>query len=230
MPSQREDDLLGRTLFMKAERYIPDEKAIRFLIDQMDSRTYIGIRDGAIIELLYSGGLRSKELRGLRIKDVDFRERTLRILNGKFGYQRIVPAGQKALKALQIYLEVTRPHFLKKARPWVTKRLEDDTLFLSEWGNPLEPSAIYTILRRYTQYSPATRRITAHSLRHAFASHLLHNGAPIEMVQQLLGHKRIGSTQIYTHPTIEDLRRVHERCHPREKQKRDLNKLAQAVS
>lgn len=210
-------------------RHVPDEREIRALFERLDPHTYCGIRDRAIIEMLYSTGLRSKELRFLRVKDVDFGARSVTVLHGKFQRQRIVPIGESALTALRLYLEVSRPHFLRKQRPWFTKKLPDDTLFLSEWGNPLEPSAVYTILRRYTMYSPATRRITAHGLRHAFATHLLQNGAPIEAVQRLLGHKLMTSTQIYTHPTIEDLKKIHQRCHPRE-QKIGSKKPIETVS
>jgi integrase/recombinase XerD len=194
--------------FDREPRHVPDEKMILNLLSQPDEHTYHGIRDKAVLELLYSTGVRSKELLLLKVQDIDLKDSSLMILNGKGGRQRMVPFGKSAALALEKYLEVTRPHYLKNPNL--------DILFLSKLGGPLKEWGLYEIIKRYGAKSGHTKGMTAHTLRHACALHMLKGGAPIEAVQELLGHKRLSTTQIYTTLLPQDLKAVHEKFHPRE--------------
>lgn len=195
----------------RTPRDVPDEKTVEHLLTRPDGHTYIGIRDQAILELLYSTGIRNKEFLQLRLQDLDLKEHYLLVFYGKGGKQRMVPFGKKAKEAVERYLEVTRPHFQKNPN--------EDHLFLSEWGNSLKEWAVCELIKRYADKSNHTKRITSHSLRHACALHMLKGGAPIEVVQELLGHKQLATTQIYTRLLPQDLKAVHEKFHPRERQK-----------
>ena len=196
--------------FDRALRDVPDEKAVLQLLAEPDEHTYHGIRDRAIMEILYSTGIRSRELRLLEVEDVDLKDSFVMILNGKGQRQRIVPLGKRAEEALELYLKVTRPHYLKNPN--------NNALFLSRWGNPLNEWAVYEILKSYAAHSKHIRGITAHTLRHACALHMLKGGAPIEAVQELLGHKNLHTTQIYTRLLPQDLKEIHKKFHPRERQ------------
>jgi site-specific recombinase XerD len=194
----------------RTPRNVPDEAQVANLLAQPDCHTYHGIRDRAIMELLYSTGIRSKELLLLRVQDVDLKESFVMILNGKGNRQRLAPFGKSAQSALELYLKVTRPHYLKDPNNTV--------LFLSKWGNPLKDWAVHEILKNYADRSNHIRGITAHTLRHACALHMLKGGAPIEAVQELLGHRNLATTQVYTRLLPQDLKAVHEKFHPREKE------------
>jgi len=194
----------------RTPRNVPDEKTVLNLLSQPDEHTYHGIRDRAIMELLYSTGIRSRELLLLQVQDVDLKDSFLMILNGKGNRQRLAPFGKSAERALELYLKVTRPHYLKNPN--------NNTLFLSKWGNPLKEWAVHEILKSYADRSNHIRGITAHTLRHACALHMLKGGAPIEAVQELLGHKNLHTTQIYTRLLPQDLKAVHEKFHPREQE------------
>lgn len=201
-------------ILLKKERLlktVPSEKTLRYLLEQPDEHTYHGIRDRAILELMYSSGLRNQETRDLKIGDVDLKEGLVRVRLGKGGKGRTVPLGQKAVSFIEMYLLVTRPKYLKSP--------EEDSLFLSERGNPLPQTTINEMLSRYKKRSELTRSITPHTLRHACALHMLRGGAPIQTVQAILGHKRISTTQIYTRLDPKDLKIAHQKFHPRERQK-----------
>lgn len=191
----------------RSPRNVPDEKTMEWLLEKPDTHTYIGIRDKAMLELLYSTGIRCRELLNLKTGDVDLKENFLCVYCGKGNKDRMVPFGEKAKNALKVYLEITRPHFQRPD--------SGDHLFLSEPGNPIREWAVHEIIKRHGDQSSATKRITAHGIRHACALHMLKAGAPIEAVQELLGHKNISTTQIYTRLSPKDLKTVHEKYHPR---------------
>jgi integrase/recombinase XerD len=176
------------------------------LLGQPDPSRPKGQRDQAMLELLYATGLRVSELLGLKVPDVNLEAGFVRAF-GKGSKERLVPAGEKALDALKIYLSQGRGHFVKLANP--------SYLFLSSRGRPMTRQGFWKIIKKYGLQAGIKKKITPHSLRHSFASHLLEAGADLRSVQIMLGHADISTTQIYTHVTRERLRRIHDRCHPR---------------
>jgi integrase/recombinase XerD len=168
------------------------------------------IRDRAILDVLYSTGIRRAELIGLTIYDVDFDNATLRVEHGKGNTTRIVPLTESARSALKLYLEEARGAF---ARETTQTRL----FVSSRSGGPLDDADIVRIVKKAARRAKIKKPITPHSLRHTCATHLLKGKADIRQIQKLLGHRRLSSTEVYTHVEISDLREVISRCHPREK-------------
>lgn len=167
------------------------------------------IRDRAILEVLYCTGIRRAELIGLAIYDVDFDSSTLRIEQGKGKRTRIVPLLSSVKDAIKLYLE--------KARGIFAQGPSQIRLFISSRsGGPLDDADIVRIVRKAAKRAGIAKRVTPHTLRHTCATHLLKGKADIRLIQKLLGHKRLSTTEIYTHVDIGDLRRVIKRCHPRE--------------
>lgn len=168
------------------------------------------IRDRAILEVLYSTGIRRAELINLTIYNVDFDNATLRIEHGKGSSTRIVPLTESACTALKLYLEEARCRFVHEpgqVRLFVSSRS----------GGPLDDADIVRIVKKAASRAKIKKPITPHSLRHTCATHLLRGRADIRQIQKLLGHRRLASTEVYTHVEISDLREVISRCHPREK-------------
>jgi integrase/recombinase XerD len=168
------------------------------------------IRDRTILEVLYSTGIRRAELIALTIYDVDFDNAMLRIERGKGGATRIVPLTESARSALKLYLEGARGAF---ARETTQTRL----FVSSRSGGPLDDADIVRIVEKAARRAKIKKHITPHTLRHTCATHLLKGKADIRQIQKLLGHRRLSSTEVYTHVEISDLREVISRCHPREK-------------
>ena len=191
-------------------KHVPDEDTVRYFLTLPDGYTYPGIRDKAMLEVLYSTGIRRKEMIKLLVTDIDLTDRVLKVREGKGGRDRIVPAGKEACKWVERYMEVSRPKYLRTP--------EEDHLFITERGEGLKDHTVNELFRRHRNKSRLTAKITPHSLRHACALHMLRGGAKIEMVQRMLGHKRISSTQIYTRLCPKDLIEAHRKCHPRERQ------------
>jgi len=169
-----------------------------------DTRTQIGIRDHAILETLYATGMRVSELIGLRLKDLNIDAGYIRCL-GKGGKERIVPMGRRAQEWLSRYLT--------KVRASGTKR-EEVFLGLKRTGR-LSRQAVWSMIRHYARVAGIRKTITPHTFRHSFATHLLERGADLRIVQELLGHSDISTTQIYTHVSRDRLRSVHNQYHPR---------------
>jgi integrase/recombinase XerD len=162
-------------------------------------------RDRAILELFYATGLRVSELAGLETKDVNFEGGFVRCV-GKGQKERIVPLGRKAQEAIERYLSKYRDS--KKARA--------NQLFLNPQGKGLSRQALWLLIKKYAKLAGiAKKNITPHTLRHSFATHLLEGGADLRVVQELLGHSDISTTQIYTHVTKDRLKSVHQKFHPR---------------
>lgn len=162
--------------------------------------TRAGARDRAVIEVLYATGIRVSELAGLNVEDVDLRDGAVRVL-GKGGKERIVPMGRKAIEALRAYLATrTRP-----AGP----------LLLNERGGRLTVRSLHRVVRRRARAAGLHRRVSPHTLRHTFATHLLDAGADLRLIQELLGHSRLGTTQKYTHVSTDRLMKVYDAAHPR---------------
>ena len=176
------------------------------LLESIDPTTFLGRRDLAILELFYSSGLRLSELCKARLEMMDFEERFLRI-TGKGGKTRIVRVGMKALNAIEDYLKNERSDL-------VTKKTSSH-IFLSVRGGGLSPDRVRQIVKRRAALAGIEQNIYPHLLRHSFATHLLEGGADLRVIQELLGHADISTTQIYTHVDRERLKAVHKKFHPR---------------
>ncbi|MFC5065761.1 site-specific tyrosine recombinase XerD [Actinomycetospora atypica] len=166
-----------------------------------------GVRDRALLELLYSTGARISEVVGLDVDDVDTEQRTV-VVTGKGGKQRLVPIGRPALAALEAYRVRSRPGFALKGRG-------TPALFLNARGARLSRQSAWNVLRETAEFAGITAEISPHTLRHSFATHLLDGGADLRVVQELLGHASVTTTQIYTMVTVDRLREVYATSHPR---------------
>jgi integrase/recombinase XerC len=166
-------------------------------------------RDRAILELLYASGLRVSELTGLNLGDMDRKEQMLRV-RGKGSKERIVPFGGKAEEALEAYVPV-REDIIRKARHLA----DPQAVFLNHLGTRLTPRSVARIVKKYVRLINVNWDLHPHSLRHAFATHLLADGADLRAIQELLGHSSLSTTQRYTHASIRQLLEVYDKAHPR---------------
>jgi integrase/recombinase XerD len=179
---------------------------VRRLLEAPEEGSPTGVRDRAILELLYGSGLRISELTGMDVDDLDLEEGSLRVL-GKGGKEREVPLGSFAHDALDAYLT--------RGRPALATGVSRGALFLNARGGRLSRQSCARLLGRYVRLAGIDRRVTLHTLRHSFATHLLEGGADVRVVQELLGHASVATTQIYTLVTARHLREVYEESHPR---------------
>jgi integrase/recombinase XerC len=181
---------------------------MRMLIAAPDTKSPSGLRDKAILETLYAAGVRVSELVGINIDDLDCKEGWIMIM-GKGRKQRMAPMGAKCKRAIAAYLD--------KGRPVLLSRSSQNTpaLFLNKSGGRLTARSIRNILNKYVEQLAIHQKVTPHTLRHTFATHLLNNGADLRSVQELLGHVKLSTTQIYTHVTKDRLKTIHEENHPR---------------
>ncbi|WP_428077863.1 site-specific tyrosine recombinase/integron integrase [Candidatus Avelusimicrobium faecicola] len=167
--------------------------------------THFAARDKALFELMYSSGLRRSEVTGLKIRDVDFFNGVVRVL-GKGNKERLVPVTDEALYAIKYYLS-TRPN----PQP-------QDALFLNAHGKPLTGDGLAFIFKNTAIAAHLARKVTPHSLRHSFATHLLNNGCDLRSLQEMLGHKTLAATQVYTHVSLDKLKSVYQHAHPKNKE------------
>jgi integrase/recombinase XerD len=181
----------------------------RKILHATDSKSVIGYRDRTIIEVLYTTGIRKEELNSLTLSDVDYTDGLLRVNAGKGGKDRIVPLGRIACRYLENYVKSVRPELLKN--PY------EKHLFLSSRGKPLSKNVVWELTKKYAKKAGIHKNVHPHTFRHTCATAMLRNKANIRAVQELLGHASLNSTQVYTHLSITDLKEVHARCHPREK-------------
>ena len=198
----------------KIERKLPNhlsmEDAVRF-IETPDVATDLGRRDRAILEFLYATGIRVGELVGIDLADIDFRERMVRV-TGKRKKQRIVPFGEPAAQAVMLYLEATRGTFLSNC-PEATR--DPQALFLNYQGTRITTRSVGRMIDKYIKLCADIHDISPHSLRHTFATHLLDSGADLRDIQELLGHARLSTTQIYTQVSMEKMIEVYDKSHPK---------------
>ena len=176
------------------------------LLSAPDSTTPLGLRDSAMLELLYATGLRVSELVGLHMININLDPGFVRTV-GKGSKERIVPMGEKARDALKLYISTGRTELVKG------KNLPH--LFLNSRGSSISRQGFWKIIKKYGIIAGIKTKITPHSLRHSFATHLLEGGADLRSVQIMLGHSDISTTQIYTHVSRERLKQIHEKHHPR---------------
>lgn len=183
------------------------EKQVSDLLDAPDTNTPLGLRDRAMLELLYATGLRVSELIGLRLFELSLNDNVVRVL-GKGAKERLVPLGEVAADWLTRYLAGARGELLG-ART-------SDAIFVTQRGTGMTRQMFWTLIKKYALHAGIPQRqISPHVLRHAFATHLLNHGADLRVVQLLLGHADISTTQIYTHVARERLKQLHQQHHPR---------------
>lgn len=178
------------------------------LLDEPNLGTLDGYRDKTMLELLYATGMRVSELVNVPVKNVDMKMQYV-IVMGKGSKERMLPLGRTALHYLEHYLSVVRPQLLH-GKPEAAAEL-----FVTGWGGPMTRERFYEIIVEYGKSAGISKRVTPHMLRHSFATHLLNNGTDLRIVQELLGHADISTTQIYTHLDVERLREVYDKTHPR---------------
>jgi integrase/recombinase XerD len=183
-----------------------DVSEMEAILHQPDTMTFLGIRDRAMMEMLYACGLRITELLTVKRNNVNPTERFIRVL-GKGSKERLVPLGQAAADWLIYYIE--------KARPHLASRHSADILYLNAQGKKMSRMGFWKILKKYVDQAGIHKAVTPHTFRHTFATHLLEGGADLRVVQELLGHADISTTQIYTHIDREYLKQVHKTFHPR---------------
>ncbi len=176
------------------------------LLNAPDTSTAQGLRDFAMLETLYASGLRVSELVGLELSQLNLREGLVRV-TGKGNKERLVPLGENAIAALQQYLAVARTELLND-------RLTD-AVFVSNRGRAMTRQTFWYLIKRYVVQAGINKVVSPHTLRHAFATHLLNHGADLRVLQMLLGHSNLSTTQIYTHVAKERLKSLHAEHHPR---------------
>jgi len=193
----------------KLPKHLSIEEAVKF-VETPDLATDLGKRDRAMLELMYATGVRVAELTKLNLGHIDFRNRLIRV-TGKRRKERIVPFGEPALAALKVYLDV-RDRFLDAAP--ISER-EPEALFLNYQGTRITTRSVGRMVEKYIRICAGRYDISPHALRHSFATHLLDSGADLRDIQELLGHARLSSTQIYTHVSMEKLIQVYDKAHPK---------------
>lgn len=195
----------------KTWRRLPDvltRDEVERLLEAPDAGHRLYWRDRAMLELAYASGVRVSELTGLKVRDVDL-EDGFATVYGKGSKERLVPVGGAAIRAITTYLRELR------GRLEGGRGKGEGVLFLNARGGPLTRMGVWKILRKHVERAGITRKVTPHTLRHTFATHLLEGGADLAAVQEMLGHADISTTQIYTHVDRDYLRDVHRRYHPR---------------
>ncbi len=193
----------------KLWKILPDtlsEKEVDLLLAAPDMHKPIGVRDRALLELFYASGLRVSELAHLKLSDLHLDDGYIRVV-GKGRKERVIPVGNESICLLKRYLKEVRPQFCPT--PYC------QTVFVSARESGLCRQRLWQIIKKYTQIAGIMKNVTPHTLRHSFATHLLANGASLRVIQEMLGHADIATTQIYTHVNQERLKSIHHQFHPR---------------
>ncbi len=197
--------------FPKMKRKLPDVLSVDeifAIIETPDTTSFTGIRDRSMLEVLYGAGLRISELLSLKMDSIDIKEGFV-FVTGKGGKERGIPLGEEACSWVDYYIKKARPHFLKDKRSYF--------LFLNRYGNRISRMGFWKILKKYVKKAGIEKRVTPHTFRHSFATHLLMGGADIRSIQEMLGHSALSTTEIYTHIEKKYLREVYFTYHPRAK-------------
>ena len=198
---------------VKTERRLPKylrSDEMEALLAAPAAETALGLRDRALLETLYATGMRAGELVTLCLSDVDYDEGVIRVI-GKGNKERVTLLGRQAVFALQRYVRKGRPELLLNAEK------DDGALFVNRYGGRLSDRGVRKLFDRYCDAASTHLKITPHVLRHTFATHLLSNGADLRLIQELLGHASLATTQMYTHVSTERLQEVYAQAHPRAK-------------
>lgn len=186
-----------------------EESSVARMLELPDTTTVKGLSEAAILELLYGTGIRVSELVGLNVGDVDWSNGTIKVF-GKGAKERIVPFGKGARVALERYMD-KRPECMTSATP----ARDRHALFFSARGRRIYPGAVYSLVVKYISRVAEVEKKSPHVLRHTFATHLLNRGADLRAVKELLGHENLSTTQIYTHVSMERLKKIYEQAHPK---------------
>lgn len=184
-------------------------QSVTKLLDSPVTGTLKGDRAKAILETLYASGCRVSEVAGLKLSDVDLEKGWIRCV-GKGDKQRVVPLGKQGRVSIGLFLQKYRPQLAMKSKE------SADWVFLTNRGRPVNRNSIWKLVKHYSSAAGLPCNVSPHTLRHSFATHLLAGGADLRVVQELLGHSSIATTQIYTRVEISRLKKVHSECHPRE--------------
>lgn len=196
----------------KQEKKLPrflEYEEVKRLLETPPVETWLGARDRAILETLYSTGIRVSELVGLNMDDIDFLGEVIHI-RGKGKKERIAPISSSALQAIQHYME------FRNKRAQSNSNFDSRVLFVNKHGQRLSTRSVRRKMDKYLKMAGLDPAISPHTLRHSFATHMLNNGADLRSVQELLGHQSLSTTQVYTHLTTKKLKEVYESAHPRE--------------
>lgn len=199
----------------RRQRHLPSvltREECRKLLAAPDCSTALGLRDAAMLCLLYATGLRVSELVALRLQDIHWEAEAIRTI-GKGDKERVVPVAKVALEMVQRYVREVRPRYAVRA--------DDDAVFLNSHGRRLSRVGFWKVIKRYALKAGISYRVSPHTLRHSFATHLLEGGADLRAIQEMLGHADLSTTEVYTHTTDVHLRDVYERRHPRARAKQD---------
>lgn len=202
-------DVAEPLLAPKPNATLPDsvhQSSIESLLDGIDTMKFLGKRDRAILELFYASGLRLSEVCGARLENLDTEDGFIRV-TGKGNKTRIVPVGDQARKCIERYVKLERPGLVKPK--------SSSEIFLSVRGGALSPERMRSIVKQRALAAGIHSKIYPHLLRHSFATHLLQNGADLRVIQEMLGHADISTTQIYTHVDQKHLKKIHKKFHPR---------------
>ncbi len=194
----------------KVEKTLPqfiDKDSMVKILSLPDITTFAGARDSAILELFYGSGIRRAELLGLTLSDIDERNHTIKV-TGKGNKQRIIPFTENARQSIKRYVQFRKEIGAETG-------MKENILFVSDTGIRLTPSKINTLVGKYLSGNTEIQKKSPHVLRHSFATHLLDNGADILAVKELLGHESLSTTQIYTHVTVERLKKIYQQAHPK---------------
>ncbi|MFZ7945127.1 MULTISPECIES: site-specific tyrosine recombinase XerD [Bacillaceae] len=199
--------LLETPKLERAQPKVLSLQEVEILLDAPNLHDHFGMRDKAMLELLYATGIRVSELIGLDLEHIHLTMGFVRCI-GQGNKERIIPIGRTATEAIGHYLEHSRPHF-------VTAKHHDNALFLNHQGHRLTRQGFWKILKKLAIKAGITKELTPHTLRHSFATHLLENGADLKAVQEMLGHADISTTQIYSNVSKTKLKDVYSKFHPR---------------
>jgi len=211
----REDILPGNPIANvstpKQDRRLPRflyPTEIDMLLNAPNTSRVLGRRDKAILETMYASGVRVSELVAINMGDIDWGEETI-LIRGKGNKERLAPLGRQAKTALLDYMENSRNHLLQ------ADKATNEAVFLNRFGGRLSGRSIRNIIDKYVEEVAITQKVSPHTLRHSFATHLLNGGADLRSVQELLGHVKLSTTQIYTHLTRENIKTIYDNSHPR---------------
>ncbi|MDO9049687.1 MAG: site-specific tyrosine recombinase XerD [Methylobacter sp.] len=182
------------------------EQDVELLLDAPEVTNALGFRDRTMLEMLYATGLRVSELVNLKFEQISFRQGVVRII-GKGNKERLVPVGEEAMSWLENYMS--------QARKTILGERQCDYLFVTNRADSMTRQAFWHIIKRHAKKAGISKELSPHTLRHAFATHLLNHGADLRVVQLLLGHSDLSTTQIYTHIARERLKELHSKYHPR---------------
>jgi integrase/recombinase XerC len=187
--------------------YVMEDEMPKVMKIQLPQNDYTQSRDELIMYLLYTTGMRRSELINLRITDINLSRKDLRVI-GKGKKERIIPISADSISVLKKYIDIRNHHFTDKP-------VEDNFLILAESGRKINPRSVYTVVNRQLKSANSAEKKSPHVLRHSFATHLLNNGADINAIKEILGHANLSATQVYTHNSIERLKEIYGKFHPK---------------